>query len=54
MQLPFIYFKTLVFKFSKMNSAQLAAQSDFLDFAGNMLERHDSKDVSAPGLLEVK
>lgn len=35
-----------------MNTTELSGH-DSLDFAGNMLERHDLHDVSAPGLLEV-
>lgn len=36
-----------------MNFTQMNAQLDLLDMAGNMLEKHDLKDLSAPGLLEV-
>lgn len=36
-----------------MNLTQMSAQLDLLDIAGSMLEKHDSQDLSAPGLLEV-
>ncbi|XP_055921871.1 nuclear pore complex protein Nup154 [Eupeodes corollae] len=36
-----------------MNQTQMIAQADYLDYAGSMLERHDLRDISSPGLLEL-
>ena len=36
-----------------MNSTQVSTQLDLLDMAGSILEKYDSNDLSAPGLLEV-
>ncbi|KAJ6646130.1 Nuclear pore complex protein [Pseudolycoriella hygida] len=36
-----------------MNISEINSQSDSIEYAGNMLERHDMYDNSAPSLLEV-
>ncbi|XP_023298970.2 nuclear pore complex protein Nup154 [Lucilia cuprina] len=36
-----------------MNITQMSGQLDLLDVAGSMLEKHDSKDLCSPGLLEM-
>lgn len=36
-----------------MNMSDLNVQSDSLEFAGNLLDRHDFNDTKAPSLLEV-
>ncbi|TMW43760.1 hypothetical protein DOY81_011160 [Sarcophaga bullata] len=36
-----------------MNSTQVSTQLDLLDMAGTILEKYDSNDLSAPGLLEM-
>lgn len=36
-----------------MNAPQLNVQMEYLELAGNMLDRHDNHDATAPGLLEV-
>lgn len=36
-----------------MNSAQISTHLDLLEMAGTMLDKYDSNDLSAPGLLEV-
>lgn len=36
-----------------MNISEIHGQSDAIEYAGNMLDRHDMYDNSAPSLLEV-
>lgn len=38
----------------EMNISEINVQSDAIEYAGNMLDRHDMYDNSAPSLLEVR
>lgn len=37
-----------------MNISEINSQLDAIEYAGNMLDRHDMYDNSAPSLLEVR